>query len=156
MQTIKDIRLSTGLSQSQFSAAVNIPIRTIQDWEQGKRKCPEYVADLIEYRVNNDPSIPKIEPPKFAAQYTYPFVLTPKENGYSIYIPDFDITTECAHLSEATEAAKSAITIMGLAMDINNDPIPRPSKAEDIKPDRGGIVSVVEVDFYLYRKSNTK
>ena len=59
MQTIKDIRLSTGLSQSQFSAALNIPIRSLQDWEQGNRKCPEYVAELIEYRVKNDPTIPK-------------------------------------------------------------------------------------------------
>lgn len=152
MQSIKDIRSSTGLSQSQFSAALNIPKRTIEDWEQGKRKCPEYVAELIEYRIVNDPTIPKLEPLEFAAQYTYPFVLTPKETGFTIYIPDFDITTECSNLNEATEAAKSAITVMGLAMDVNNDPIPRPSKAEDIKPDRGGIVSVVEVDFSIYRK----
>ena len=61
MQTIKVIRQSTGLSQSQFSAALNIPARTVQDWEQGKRKCPEYVAELIAYRVKNDPSIPKAE-----------------------------------------------------------------------------------------------
>ena len=59
MQTIKDIRQSTGLSQSQFSAALNIPKRTLQDWEQGVRKCPEYVAELIAYRVTNDPTIPK-------------------------------------------------------------------------------------------------
>ena len=61
MQTIKDIRLSTGLSQSQFSAALNIPIRSLQDWEQGNRKCPEYVAELIEYRVKNDSRIPKVQ-----------------------------------------------------------------------------------------------
>jgi DNA-binding transcriptional regulator YiaG len=63
MQTIKDIRLSTGLSQAQFSAALNIPKRTIQDWEQGLRNCPEYVAELIEYRVANDASIPKVSQP---------------------------------------------------------------------------------------------
>lgn len=60
MQTIKEIRLSTGLSQSKFCEALNIPIRTVQDWEQGKRQCPEYVAELIAYRVANDPDIPKI------------------------------------------------------------------------------------------------
>ena len=152
MQSIKDIRLSTGLSQAQFSAALNIPKRTIQDWEQGLRKCPEYVAELIEHRVVNDPTIPKTEPPKFAAKYTYPFVLISEETGFTIDIPDFDIKTQCSNLSEATEAAKNAITIMGLAMDVRNDPIPRPSKAEDIKPDRGGIVSVVEVDFSIYRQ----
>lgn len=60
MQTIKDIRLSTGLSQTQFCKTLHIPTRTLQDWEQGLRKCPEYVAELIEYRVVNDPSIPKV------------------------------------------------------------------------------------------------
>ena len=50
MQTIKDIRQSTGLSQSQFSVALNIPKRTL----------PEYVSELIAYRVANDPTIPKV------------------------------------------------------------------------------------------------
>ena len=60
MQTIKEIRQSTGLSQAKFCEALNIPKRTIQDWEQGKRQCPEYVAELIAYRVENDPNIPKV------------------------------------------------------------------------------------------------
>ena len=59
MQTIKEIRQSTGLSQSKFCEALNIPVRTVQDWEQGARKCPEYVEELIAYRVANDPAIPK-------------------------------------------------------------------------------------------------
>lgn len=60
MQTIKEIRLSTGLSQAKFCEVLNIPTRTVQDWEQGKRQCPEYVAELIAYRVVNDPDIPKV------------------------------------------------------------------------------------------------
>lgn len=60
MQTIKEIRLSTGLSQAKFCEALNIPKRTLEDWEQGKRACPEYVAELIAYRVANDPNIPKV------------------------------------------------------------------------------------------------
>ena len=62
MQTIKEIRQSTGLSQTKFGEVMyGIPMRTIQDWEQGKRQCPEYVLKLIEYRVANDPSIPKVD-----------------------------------------------------------------------------------------------
>ena len=60
MQTIKEIRQSTGLSQGKFCEMLNIPKRTLQDWEQGLRQCPQYVADLIAYRVANDPSIPKV------------------------------------------------------------------------------------------------
>lgn len=61
MQTIKEIRLTTGLSQAKFCEVLNIPKRTVQDWEQGLRKCPEYVAELIAYRVANDPNIPKAD-----------------------------------------------------------------------------------------------
>lgn len=61
MQTIKEIRRSTGLSQAKFCEALNIPKSTLQDWEHGARKCPEYVTELIAYRVANDPNIPKVE-----------------------------------------------------------------------------------------------
>ena len=60
MQTIKEIRQSTGLSQAKFCEALNIPKRTLQDWEQGLRQCPGYVAELIAYRVANDSDIPKV------------------------------------------------------------------------------------------------
>ena len=55
MYTIKEIRNSTGLSQSKFAAALNIPVRTIQKWERGGSQCPEYVVELIAYRVQHDP-----------------------------------------------------------------------------------------------------
>lgn len=61
MQSIKEIRQATGLSQGKFCEVLNIPRRTVQDWEQGKRQCPEYVAELIAYRVANDPTIPKVD-----------------------------------------------------------------------------------------------
>lgn len=53
--TIKEIRASTGLSQSKFAAALNIPLRTLQKWETGERSCPEYVIELVAYRVQHDP-----------------------------------------------------------------------------------------------------
>lgn len=55
MKTIRAIREHTGLSQSKFSAALNIPVRTLQQWEIGARSCPEYVVELIAYRVQHDP-----------------------------------------------------------------------------------------------------
>ena len=60
MQNIKEIRQATGLSQAKFCEALNIPKRTLQDWEQGLRQCPGYVAELIAYRVANDQTIPKV------------------------------------------------------------------------------------------------
>ena len=61
MQTIQEIRKSTGLSQSKFCALLNIPVRTLQKWETGERSCPEYVVELIAYRVRHDPLFRKAQ-----------------------------------------------------------------------------------------------
>lgn len=55
MQTIQDIRKSTGLSQAKFCELLNIPPASLKKWEQGQRECPAYVVDLIAFRVQNDP-----------------------------------------------------------------------------------------------------
>lgn len=57
MEAIKDIREKTGMNLTDFSKALNIPYRTLQDWEAGRRSCPEYVAELVKFRVENDPSL---------------------------------------------------------------------------------------------------
>ena len=58
---IQEIRKSTGLSQGKFSEALNIPVRTLQKWEIGERSCPDYVVELIAYRVQHDPQFKKID-----------------------------------------------------------------------------------------------
>lgn len=45
---IKDLRSKTELSQSKFSALTEIPLQTIQGWEQGLRVPPKYVVDMLE------------------------------------------------------------------------------------------------------------
>ena len=45
--TLKEARLAAGLTQQQMSDSMEIPKRTIQDWEAGKRKCPPYVERLV-------------------------------------------------------------------------------------------------------------
>lgn len=44
---MKNFRLFTGLSQSKFAEHFGIPIRTVQEWEQGRRKPPEYLLELL-------------------------------------------------------------------------------------------------------------
>ncbi len=57
---IKDLRLQTGLSQAEFGERLGgIPIRTIQDWEAGKRRPPLYIVDLIKFKIENDPQFEK-------------------------------------------------------------------------------------------------
>ncbi len=47
MTTIKDARLNAGLTQAKMSEVFEIPKRTIENWETGKRNPPAYVEKLI-------------------------------------------------------------------------------------------------------------
>lgn len=48
---IKDLRDSVGMSQREFSEHVGISVRTIQDWEIGRRVPPDYVPRLLRYQL---------------------------------------------------------------------------------------------------------
>lgn len=52
--TIKEMRELLGVSQDKFSLMYEIPKRTIENWEQGKRQCPQYVLSLLERAVKED------------------------------------------------------------------------------------------------------
>ena len=45
--TIKDARLLAGITQQQMSDRLDIPVRSIENWEAGDRKPPAYVEKLI-------------------------------------------------------------------------------------------------------------
>ena len=51
---IKEIRANTGLSQAKFGEAYHISKRTIEDWECGRRKPPDYVVELLAFKVQYD------------------------------------------------------------------------------------------------------
>lgn len=44
---VSEIRAMTGLSQSKFAALFDIPVRTLQDWEQERRLPPPYVPGMM-------------------------------------------------------------------------------------------------------------
>ncbi len=52
--SIKELRTRTGMSQRQFAKYFNIPKHTLQNWEQGQRKCPEYLLELMEYKLEKE------------------------------------------------------------------------------------------------------
>ena len=47
MKEIKAARLKAGLTQQKMSELLEIPKRTIEEWEGGRRKCPEYTKKLV-------------------------------------------------------------------------------------------------------------
>ena len=52
--TIKELRKMTGLTQEKFGEYFGIPRRTIQNWELGMRECPDYLLDLMEYKLRKE------------------------------------------------------------------------------------------------------
>ena len=54
MKTIKEIREHSDLSQAKFSEKYGIPKRSLENWESGSRKCPDYVVSLLERAVKAD------------------------------------------------------------------------------------------------------
>jgi transcriptional regulator with XRE-family HTH domain len=51
---IREMRKQLGDTQSEFALRYNIPFRTIQNWEAGTRKPPEYIINLLEHNVEED------------------------------------------------------------------------------------------------------
>ena len=51
---IREMRTRLGDTQSEFAARYHIPFRTVQNWETGLRKPPEYIIDLLENRIRED------------------------------------------------------------------------------------------------------
>ena len=52
--SLKELRAQTGMTRKQFVEYFGIPYRTIQDWELGNRKCPDYLLDLMRYKLENE------------------------------------------------------------------------------------------------------
>ena len=70
LMDIKQMRRLLGDTQCEFSKRYGIPLRTIQNWENGVRKPPQYVLDLLEKKVERDCvnhrtfTLPKYDPKK--------------------------------------------------------------------------------------------
>lgn len=50
----KEIREISGLSRAAFCRKYGMPVRTMEDWEAGKRIPPEYILDWLERLVRED------------------------------------------------------------------------------------------------------
>lgn len=51
IETLKKVRMDAGFNRKEFSEYMGIPLRTLEDWEAGRRKMPDYVLRLIVYQI---------------------------------------------------------------------------------------------------------
>lgn len=53
------LRKQVGMTRKAFSEHTGIPVRTLEDWEAGRRTPPEYIPRLIEYQLKYEELIRK-------------------------------------------------------------------------------------------------
>ena len=49
IKKLKKIRNDLGMNRTEFSHYIGIPLRTLEEWEAGRRQMPDYVLRLIAY-----------------------------------------------------------------------------------------------------------
>jgi len=48
---LRDMRESLSLNRREFAESFGIPLRTMEDWEAGRRKMPDYLLRLMGYKL---------------------------------------------------------------------------------------------------------
>lgn len=78
--------------------------------------------------------------------YAYPAFFYYADDGISIEFPDLPGCLPCAQTSEeAFRNAKEALGLHLFGMEQDGDTIPSPTPVKDLRPDAGGVVTMVEV-----------
>lgn len=85
---------------------------------------------------------------------SYAIILTSTADGYIVHVPDFDIDTEGANITEAIEMARDAIGLVGISMEDEHQELPLPSPLKEIIAEADDIITLVDVDFSEYRRQN--
>ena len=57
---IRELRESVCMGRKEFSEHTGIPVRTLEDWEAGRRNPPEYIPRLISYQLKYEELIRKL------------------------------------------------------------------------------------------------
>lgn len=87
--TVSDMRKTTGMSQREFAELFGIPVRTLQQWEQGKSAPSPYLITMMEKLLaqsvanKGDKSGQREKSEKQATRYTIP-----KRSSWKICISD--------------------------------------------------------------------
>ena len=84
----------------------------------------------------------------------YPVVLTQCPDSVLVYVPDFNIDTEGKDFADAIEMARDAISITAVCIEDDGAELPVPSDVNEVKVEKGGIVTLVDVDVDDYRQKN--
>ena len=51
---LRKLREQTGMNRRQFAEYFDIPYRTVQEWELGNRRMPDYLLRLMVYKLKTE------------------------------------------------------------------------------------------------------
>lgn len=52
--TVRELRDLSGMTQKAFAEYFGISKRNIEEWESGRRKCSDYLYDLMKYKLEKE------------------------------------------------------------------------------------------------------
>lgn len=52
--TIQELRKAAGMTQKAFAEYFGVSKRAVEEWEGGRRKCPDYLLNLMIYKLKNE------------------------------------------------------------------------------------------------------
>ena len=52
--TFNKLLEQSGMNTTGFAKYFGIPRRTVQNWKLGIAKCPDYLLELMKYKLNNE------------------------------------------------------------------------------------------------------
>ena len=64
VKKIRELRESVGENRTEFPKHTGIPVRTIEDWESGRRTPPEYIPRLLAYQLKYEELTGKVKTEK--------------------------------------------------------------------------------------------
>ena len=50
----RELRQESGMTQEKFSQYFGVSKRSVEDWDRGINKCPEYLLDLMRYKLEHE------------------------------------------------------------------------------------------------------
>lgn len=53
-EEVKKLRTDKKLTQAEFSKLTGVPLRTLQDWEEGKHKPKEYIVNMLKIIIERN------------------------------------------------------------------------------------------------------
>ena len=54
MESVLELRQAAGMTQKAFAEYFGISKRAIESWEGKKRKCPDYLLELMKYKLEKE------------------------------------------------------------------------------------------------------